>query len=277
MITVLVKRTMKTITSLFFMLFLVQEGYGQLPKKTATVHVNGIDLYYEIYGEGEPLLLLHGWTQSSQFWSDYIAEYAKTFEVYAIDLRGHGKTTPLTKGFSIKKTADDLIALLDHLNLKKFRAMGLSYGGISLLQLAHQHPDRIVAMVLIGATHNYSGKDNNALDNEFNFDDLPAQFIEQLKKTHAHGDPQIRALFDPDLNYEIRLTEEDVRTIGTKTLVITGDRDEILGLDAAFALHSNLPNSSLWVLPDQGHIPINRANRSEFIRTTLAFLNIKKE
>ncbi len=268
---------MKTILSLFLIIFLAEQSYGQLPKKTDTVRVNNIDLYYEVYGEGKPLLLLHGWTQSSQFWSAYIPDYAKTFEVYAVDLRGHGRSTPLAKDFSIKKTADDLIALLDHLSLKKVKAIGLSFGGITLLQLASLHPNRIEAMVLIGAAHNYSGKDNNTLDDKFNFDDLPAQFIEQLKKTHVHGDPQIRALFNPELNYEIRLSDESLRAIQAKTLVVSGDRDEILGVQAAFALHAHLPHSSLWVLPDQGHIPINDTNRSDFIGTTLAFLDPDKE
>lgn len=216
-----------------------------MPKTSETLRLNSIDLYYEAYGEGEPLLLLHGWTQSSQFWTGYIEAFAKNYEVYALDLRGHGRTSPLTEDFSIQKAAEDVAVFIDHLGLKSVRAIGLSYGGLALLQLEHLHPGRIKAMVLIGAAHRYSGKDNPNLDKPFSFEDLPDEFIEQLRQLHPRGDSQIRALFKPELNYEIRLSEEEVKAIQTKTLIINGDHDEILGIESAFELYKFLPNANL--------------------------------
>ncbi|WP_299533402.1 alpha/beta hydrolase [Ulvibacterium sp.] len=261
---------------LILVALLVGQGHAQKPNKTEIVNVNGIELYYEQYGKGEPLLLLHGWTQSSQFWSEYISTYAQSYEVYVVDLRGHGKTTPLTKDFSIQKSANDIIALTDYLSLKGVKAIGLSYGGLVLLQIGGLLPDRLESVILIGASHNYSGGDNKALDNQFTFDDLPPSFVEQLRELHPQGDQQIRALFNPNLNYEIRLEEEDLMAMRTRTLVINGDRDEILGVDAALALHKNLPDSELWIIPNSGHIPIDGTNKSQFLDISIEFLNRKK-
>src|SRR5688572_25813613 len=80
-----------------------------------TIAVNGTTLYYEKSGRGSPLLLLHGWTLTSAFWSPYVAEFESEYEVYAIDLRGHGRSSPLTNNFFIKQAAQDIAELIDKL------------------------------------------------------------------------------------------------------------------------------------------------------------------
>lgn len=248
------------------------QSFGQLPKKTETANVNGIELYYEVYGKGEPLLLLHGWTQSSQFWSEYIPDYAERFKVYAIDLRGHGRTSQLTSDFTIEKSALDILALLDHLKIKKVKAIGLSYGGLTILQLASLHPERLESMILIGVSHNYDGGENTNLDNTFSYESLPDTFVEELKATHFGGESQIRALFDPDLDYKIELGDKDLHSIRSATLIVNGDRDEILGVAPAILLHKKLPNSELWIVPNTGHIAIVGANQDHFLEKSVQFL-----
>ena len=248
------------------------QSFGQLPKKSKTISVNGIDMYFEVYGEGEPLLLLHGWTQSSAFWKDYIATYAQKFEVYAIDLRGHGKTSPIMGDFTIKKTAEDILAFLDHLNLKKVKGIGLSYGGLALLQLSSLHPQRIESMILIGVSQKYNGAENDEINNTFSYENLPKSFTDELRKIHYHGESQIKNLFDKNLNYQINLTDEEIKRIDSRTLVVQGDNDEILGIDPAIRLHRNLTNSELWVVPNAGHIAITGLNQKIFISRSLQFL-----
>ncbi|TMU54480.1 alpha/beta fold hydrolase [Flagellimonas algicola] len=244
---------------------------GQKPKKSETIKVNGTEIHYQVYGSGEPLLLLHGWTQSSKFWSDYIPSYAKHFEVHALDLRGHGKSSQLSSDFSIKKASKDVLALLDALKIQKVHAIGLSYGGLTLLELASSHPDRLASMVLIGASHHYDGR-NNMPDTTFSYENLPPTFIEELNRTHFRGENQIKALFNPNLNYSIGLEDGDLRGMNIRTLVVQGDGDEILGLEPALTLHKNLPQSELWVVPNTGHIPITGANQQVFLRKSLQFL-----
>lgn len=255
------------------MAILSEQSFGQVPKSSETIQVNGIDLYYEVYGDGEPLLLLHGWTQSSNFWDEYIPTFSPHFKVYSIDLRGHGRSSPLTPDFSINKSARDILALLDHLNINKVNAIGLSFGGLTLLELARFNPDRIQSAILIGASHNYDGSEN---DNTFSYEKLPTAFKEELKKTHHHGETQVIALFNPNLDYRIRLKDEDLNTFSFRTLVIHGDRDEILGVEPAFALHKNIPNSALWIVPNTGHIPIIGPNKQRFLSTSVQFLKLEQ-
>jgi len=251
-----------------------RQNFGQLSKNTETVKVNEIDMYYEVYGEGEPLILLHGWTQSSSFWSEYIPTYAPHFKVYAIDLRGHGKTSQLTTDFSIKKSAQDILELLDHLKIKKVKAIGLSFGGLTLLELASSNPNRIQATILIGVSHSYIGGENNEGDNAFTYKNLPNSFVEELRKIHPLGEAQIKALFNPNLNYQIKLTEEELNTFNFRTLIVHGDRDEIFGVDPALVLHQNIPNSALWIVPNTGHLAIIGPNQKSFLTNSLKFLTL---
>ena len=248
-------------------------GFGQVFKKEKMVQVNGIDMYYEVYGQGEPLLLLHGWTQSSAFWKDYIAAYAKSFKVYAIDLRGHGKTSPIANDFTIKKTADDLLEFINHLGLEKVKAIGLSYGGLALLELTGSHAKKVESMILIGVSQKYNGAENAKMKETFSYENLPKSFIDELRKIHHHGDHQIRALFDENLNYQINLSDQKVKAITSKALLVQGDGDEVLGIDAAIKLDHNLPHSELWIVPNAGHLAITGSNKNGFITKSLQFLN----
>ena len=236
----------------------------------------GLKCILKFMGKVKPLLLLHGWTQSSEFWKDYISVYAKKFKVYAVDLRGHGRTSPITDDFTIQKTAEDLLAFLNQLNLKKVKAIGLSFGGLTLLELTSAHPKRIESMILVGVSQNYNGSENNEIGDTFSYENLPESFIGELRKIHHHGDGQIKALFDENLNYQIHLSDEDLKTIHSETLIIQGDRDEILGIDPAIKLHQNLSNSELWVVPNAGHLAITGPNREVFLLKSLQFLTQKE-
>ena len=262
---------MKKFVTLLLMTIFLGQSFGQLPKETKTIKVNGIDLHFKVYGKGKPLLLLHGWTQSSQFWSEYIPKYAEYFKVYAIDLRGHGGSSPVTSDFTIEKSSKDILGLLEHLKLEKVKAIGLSYGGLTLLELAKNNPEKLESMILIGASYSYNGAENS--DNSFSYENLPESFVQQLKEIHHHGESQILALFDQDLNYQIDLSDKEVRAIDSKTLIVHGDRDEILGIDPAIMLHKKLPNSELWIVPNTGHIAVTDSNRDSFLIKSVQFLN----
>ena len=85
----------KTIPLITFLL-MSTNMLSQIPKKVESVSINGKNLYYEIYGKGKPLLLLHGYTQSSKSWKPYVKDYEKEYEVYLIDLTGHGNSEPVS-------------------------------------------------------------------------------------------------------------------------------------------------------------------------------------
>ena len=102
--------------------------------------LDGVSLYYEVHGSGEPLLLLHGFTGSSQDWPVFPAEWNSHFQIVAPDLRGHGRSTNRFGTFRHDQAAADVFALLDRLGITAFKGLGVSAGGNVLLHLATQQP-----------------------------------------------------------------------------------------------------------------------------------------
>jgi pimeloyl-ACP methyl ester carboxylesterase len=236
-----------------------------------TVSINGLDLYYEKSGKGDPLLLLHGWTQSSAFWAPYVARFGSDFEVYAIDLRGHGRSSPLTKDFSIRQAARDVEELIKKLQLERVKAIGLSYGGLVLLELASTHRNLIERMVVIGTSYRYNGQEAAKGKPAFAYESLDPAFAAYLKEQHAHGESQIKALFDPTLDYQINLTEAQLQSMQTRVLIVNGDSDEIADIRQAVEMRRLIPRSALWIMPNAGHLALTEDTREAFIRQTKAF------
>jgi pimeloyl-ACP methyl ester carboxylesterase len=117
-----------------------------------TIPVNGIEMYFETRGEGEPLVLLHGGGGIGANWELIFREPPANYQLIVPDLRGHGRSTNPTHEFTFRQAALDVFALLDHLGIEDFRAIGLSMGAKTLLHMATQQPARVEAMVLVSAT-----------------------------------------------------------------------------------------------------------------------------
>ena len=245
---------------------------GQSPKHAETVTLNALDTYYEVYGEGPPLFFLHGWTGSSAAWHEYLPQYTNNFEVYLVDLFGHGKSSPIKGEFSMIDAAHQFGALLDHLELEQVSAVGLSYGAELLLQYASNHSNRIKSMVVIGGTYNYPRRELN-----WNFEDVSAERLDWLKSIHIHGEDQIRAFYDQVDNYEILLTEEDLAGISSSTLIVVGERETWFELDVPLKMHQLIPDSHLWIVPNKGHVAISGSSKPEFVRISTEFLQGKWE
>src|SRR5262245_40649596 len=120
---------------------------------TKTALLNGINLHFEIEGEGEPLLLLHGGTGCNQDWAFCgNDQFAREYRLIKPDARRHGHTSNPAKTITHRQCALDMIALLDHLGIERCRAIGFSMGGNILLHMAILQPQRITAMVVASAT-----------------------------------------------------------------------------------------------------------------------------
>lgn len=113
--------------------------------------LNGMQMYYVLHGEGEPLLLLHGYTGSSNDWRVFFQDIAGEYRLVIPDLRGHGGSTNPLSEFTFRQAALDVFALLDSLGIERFKAIGLSGGGNTLLHMATQQPERVEAMVVVSA------------------------------------------------------------------------------------------------------------------------------
>ena len=127
-------------------------GQVQSSPPGQTVSVNGMEMYYEVHGQGDPLVLLHGFFDSGSKWTPVLGKLAGEYQLILPDLRGHGRSTNPSNKFTHRQSALDVFALLDHLAIDEFKAMGISTGGMTLLHMATTQPQRVTAMVLIGAT-----------------------------------------------------------------------------------------------------------------------------
>jgi pimeloyl-ACP methyl ester carboxylesterase len=127
------------------------------PVSSGYADVNGIKLYYEIYGSGEPLVLIHGGLTTIGEMQRWLQPLAKTRQVIAVEMQGHGRTADTDRPMTLETMGDDLAALLDHLKVPKADLVGHSFGGASAIRAAIQHPDKVRRLVVISSPYARSG------------------------------------------------------------------------------------------------------------------------
>lgn len=245
-------------------------NFSQTPIKSETVQINGTNVYYEVYGKGEPLFLLHAYTQSSISWHSFVADYANDFEVYLVDLKGHGKSGQFREKLSIRSAASDLDALIKYLKLDSINAIGYSYGGEVLFQLELLHPGLIKSMIIIGSCGSWNAKDFPHWVEYLsykNIDNLPWMSEQQTSET------QIRSILDQMPNYIVSISDEEMKSIKTRTLFVWGDQDDSTPLECIANARKYLPNSFLWVLPNTGHGAHKDKNKTDFVRISKEFFD----
>lgn len=245
---------MKYIISIFLSVVLLSTTQAQSGKYA---NVNGVSIYYEVYGEGEPFVLLHGFTMSHKMWEEWVDDFSDRFQVILVDLRGHGNSTNPSNIFRHKESAKDIYALLDHLNIEKFKAMGFSSGAMTLLHMATMDTSRIEAMVLLGAT-TYFPEVCRATLRSINYENIDDSWMNSLKHYQPGGESQIRKLLKQFNDFaktydDMNFTSPYLSTIKSSTLIVHGDRDEIFPVDIPVDMYKSIPNSYLWIIPDFMH------------------------
>jgi pimeloyl-ACP methyl ester carboxylesterase len=155
---------MKTTAFLLTMLVPAVVSAQQKPT-TGYAPVNGVKMYYEVHGSGEPVVLLHGaFMTITNNWTGWIGELAKTRQVIAVEMQGHGRTADIERDISSENLADDVAALLDHLKIPKADLIGYSMGGGVAMQCAIRHPDKVRKVVVISSWFRRDGVVKEGLD-----------------------------------------------------------------------------------------------------------------
>jgi pimeloyl-ACP methyl ester carboxylesterase len=245
--------------------------------KSETVPLNQIEMYYEMEGSGEPLLLLHGATGSQENWVHAGRDaFRGGYTLIAPDARGHGRTTNPQKQITHRQCALDTLALLDHLGVRKCRAIGLSMGGNTLLHMAAKEPERIEAMVVVSATMYFPDQARAIMSQVPAAAEQTPGAWEAMRKRHKLGDEQITALWDwtrgmKESYDDMSFTPSALAGIQAPTLIVYGDRDPLYPLEMALAMYRAIPRSALWVVPNGGHGPVFFDAADQFAQTVLAF------
>jgi pimeloyl-ACP methyl ester carboxylesterase len=222
--------------------------------------INGIQMFYEIRGQGSPLVLLHGFTGSSADWKYIYPAPPEGFRLIIPDLRGHGHSTNPTGTFTHRQATLDVFSLLDDLGIQQFNAMGISAGGNILLHMATQQPERPRAMILISATTHFPEQARTIMGQvtSENRSDVEWEF---MRKSHKYGDEQIRSLWRQanafkDSYDDLDFTPSTLSTIRAKTLIVHGDRDPFYPITIPAQMASSIKDSHLWIIPGGGHSPV---------------------
>lgn len=238
--------------------------------------INGIELHWEESGEGEPLLWLHGGTGAGSDWQYLFPESPAGYRVIKPDLRGHGASTNPSGEFSFGQCARDALALLDHLELARVKAIGLSGGGIALLHMAVAAPERFAAMVVISAPP-YFPDQARAIMRQYSPAALTAAEMQQMRDRHTRGESQIDELFSimrglADSYVDVNFRSDELARIQAPTLIVFGDRDPLYPVELALYLYRGIQHAALWVVPRGGHGPVFGEAGPQFRETALKFL-----
>lgn len=226
--------------------------YGNNPAAGKYVKLRGFNMYYETYGQGEPLLIIHGNGGSISNFKNQIPYFAKSYRVILADSRAQGKSVDHTDSLSYEMMTDDLNALLDTLHLKNCYVIGWSDGGINGLLMAIRHPDKVKKLAVTGAN---LWPDSTAVNPYMSklVADMYTRGIDSIKKVKTptvQGKNELKLL--RLLGFEPHITTALLHTIGCPALIIGGDQD-VIRPEHTMLIAQNIKQSFLWILPDSGH------------------------
>lgn len=221
--------------------------YGNNVKAGKYVMIRGFRTYYETYGTGMPMLLIHGNGGSIASFKYQIPYFSKEYHVIAVDSRSQGRSIDDNDSLSFEMMADDLNGLLDTLHLDSCYVLGWSDGGINGLLLAMRHPEKVKKLAVTGAN---LWPDSTAIEPAVVSGDMKEYNLLKDKPMTPSGKHDFK-LFRLDC-LEPHITTDQLNKISCTVLVIGGDHDLIRPAHTMLIAQS-IPESYLWIVPNSGH------------------------
>jgi pimeloyl-ACP methyl ester carboxylesterase len=225
------------------------------PLESGSIPVNGIELYYAIYGHGVPVLLIHGGMGDADVWASEITPLAVDHEVIVADSRGHGRSTRTGAPLTYDLMASDYLGLLDYLRLSKVALVGWSDGGIIGLDIAIHHPERLTALFAQAANASPEGLTTHPARTT-----ALAIFGRRLRSVYhrlfsaPEENPDLRKMVTEMWATQPNFTTAQLASIKVRTAIVIGDHDEVVRRDHTEYLARTIPGAKLITLPDVGHM-----------------------
>lgn len=235
------------------------------------VEINGMKMYYEVSGEGDPLIVLHGAYMNIPSMGSIIPKLAGTHKIYAIEMQGHGRTTDIDRPITYQNLADDVAAFMNAVEVEKADVFGYSMGAEVGLQLAIRHPEKVNRLVAASVAYDLEG-----WQPEFKAA-IPQMTVEMIVNMPFAEDYR-RLSPNPDgfpalvekliaLEKEPMAWEEDIKNLKTPVLIIAGDADvmtlehsvslfRLLGGGSMGDMGEPLPASRLAIMPGTSHTAV---------------------
>ena len=264
------------------------------PARTGHVPINGVTYYFEIHGQGEPLLLLHGGLGSIDMFGPILTTLAKTRQVIAVDLHGHGRTTLGDRKIDLVDIGNDLAAILDHLDYRQVDALGYSFGAGAAFRLAVQHPQRVRRLVLASGGFSQDGYHPEMLPMQSQVGAAMADMMKDtpMYKSYAAVAPNpadFPKLLDRmgELMRKPYNWADDVKQLTMPVMLVFGDSDMFRpdhivefyrllggGLRDAGWTREHMSRNRLAILPDVTHYEL--FDSPALVPTVLPFLDAKR-
>ncbi|KAB7531716.1 alpha/beta fold hydrolase [Flagellimonas olearia] len=239
------------------------------PTESGYASVNGLQLYYEVYGNGKPLVLVHGsYMNIPSNWSEVIPVLSKDRKVVAVEMQGHGRTKDTDRQFSYENMADDVSGLLKYLNIEKADVLGYSMGGGVAYQMTIRHPEQVRRLVVLSGTYAHDGwwPDVEALYPTMTADMFKNTPIEEQYLSYGNDPAKFPDYIKKVISIDLEPYDWTKEAMGIKApiFIIIGDADGVRyehALDLFRAkgggkmgdIHG-LPESRLAIIPGTTHI-----------------------
>lgn len=249
-----------------------------LPKaeRSGYAPVNRIQIWYAVFGRGEPVILLHGGLANSNYWGNQVPALAKHYRVIVVDSRGHGRSARDEQAFSYDLMASDVIGLMDYLKIRKAAIVGWSDGAILGLDIAIRHPERLIKLFAFAANSDPSGVKDVTQSAVFN------AYIARAEKEYEKLSPtpdqyksflnQISKMWETQPHF----TAEQLRGIKVPTWIVDADHDEAIKRENTLFMADQIPDAGLLLQPAVSHFSFLQ-DPEQFSRDVLHFLQHVKE
>jgi len=252
-------------------------NYEHSQDEKGYVSVNGLNIYYEMHGEGEPLILLHGAFGNAEGWAQIVPALKESRRVIAVEMEGHGRTNDLDRPLEIRQMSKDIAVLMEELNLHNADIFGYSLGGIVGLGIAIEYPELVRKLAILGST---SGRLDETYEPEqyLQYQSIPDDFAPPMLK-----EPYDRLSPNPERWYDmvIKIRDlgprfegfmvEELGSIQAEVLIMMGDRD-VISPEHAVAMYRKIPHAQLVIYPGGDHFML-WSDPDKVMSTLITFLD----
>lgn len=242
------------------------------PDRSGIAAVNGVRIWYAVFGHGSPVIMVHGGAGSSKYWGLQIPALARQYEVIVLDSRGHGRSTRSSEPITYHLMASDVLAVMDTLHVPKAALVGWSDGGIIGLDIAINHPDRLTKLFAFGANSDTSGTKD--VDKDALFDD----YLDRCENEYRKLSPtplEYKAFLkqmQPMWDSEPHFSDEQLRSIKVPTWIVDGDHDELIKREDTDRMAKLIPDAGELILPNVSHFALLQ-DPEQFNEALLHFLS----
>ena len=226
-----------------------------LPKavRSGLAPVNGIKIWYATFGHGESVVMLHGGLASADYWGRQVRALQTHYQVIVMDSRGHGRSSRDAQPFGYDLMASDVLALMDHLGIKKAAIVGWSDGAIIGLDIAMHHPERVSKLFAFAANSDPSGVADIAKSNVFN------AYIARAGEEYKRQSPtptEYKAFVEEITKMwetQPKWTDADLARIKVPTWIVDADHDEAIKRENTEFMAAHIPGAGLLIQPEVSH------------------------